>query len=292
MKINKRRGFAPIAAIIIALLVIGGGAYGVKKVADKNKKEKKEKQEQVEKEQKEKTAKEAEAAKQPTTLQIKLDEQNKSGQSGQAVILQTGTSTVKVIVNITGKPSGVSQPAHIHLGACPNPGAVKYPLTSIDNGASQTDIPNMTLEQLLSELPLAVNVHKSAAEAKAYTSCGDIVKEEKSSDQKDVNNKDDREKSETEAKEAAKVNYTSGGFSPKIVTIKKGDTVVFENKTGASFSVASNDHPTHLLYPEFDQYKTDQRGKSEFRFTFEKVGTWGYHDHLNADVLGTVVVTE
>ncbi|MDO8594723.1 MAG: hypothetical protein Q7R93_04405 [bacterium] len=68
--------------------------------------------------------------------------------------------------------------------------------------------------------------------------------------------------------------------------------MVFENKTGNRVSVASDVHPTHLLYPEFDQYKTDQRGKDEFRFTFDKVGTWGYHDHLNAGMVGTVVVTE
>ena len=66
----------------------------------------------------------------------------------------------------------------------------------------------------------------------------------------------------------------------------------FQNKTGKRVSVASDEHPTHLLYPEFDQYKTAERGKDIFRFTFEKVGTWNYHDHLNATMGGTVVVTE
>lgn len=86
--------------------------------------------------------------------------------------------------------------------------------------------------------------------------------------------------------------YDANGFSPNTITIKKGDTVIFQNKTGKPASVASGAHPTHLLYPEFDQYKTDQRGKDEFRFTFEKVGTWKYHDHLNANMTGTVIVTE
>lgn len=88
------------------------------------------------------------------------------------------------------------------------------------------------------------------------------------------------------------VTYTAQGFSPKSVTIKKGNAVVFENKTGKRMSVASSVHPTHLLYPEFDQYKTDQRGKDEFRFSFEKIGTWKYHDHLNSTMTGTVIVTE
>ncbi len=88
------------------------------------------------------------------------------------------------------------------------------------------------------------------------------------------------------------VAYDAQGFSPKTITIKKGETVVWRNQTGKPASVASAVHPTHLLYPEFDQYKTDQRGKDEFRFAFEKVGTWRYHDHLNASMTGTVIVTE
>ena len=86
--------------------------------------------------------------------------------------------------------------------------------------------------------------------------------------------------------------YNASGFSPNTVTIKKGGAVIFQNKTGKPASVASGAHPTHLLYPEFDQYKTEQRGQNEFRFVFEQVGTWKYHDHLNATMTGTVVVTE
>ena len=295
MRVNTQRGIAPIAAIIIALLVIGGGGYGVKKVAD-NKKEKRAKQEQVaqEEKQKEEKAREDAAMLKPTTLQVKLDEQNASGQSGQAIITQIGTSTVKVVVTLTGKPSGVAQPAHIHLGACPAPGAVKYPLTNVDKGVAQTEILNMTIEQLLSELPLAINVHKSAAEAKVYTACGDITDERtgtSNSDSRAMGQFTQTKGGDSEMlKREIKVTYNTQGFSPKTVTIKKGETVVFENKTGKKASVASDEHPTHLLYPEFDQYKTEQRGKGEFRFTFEKAGTWNYHDHLNANMTGTVVV--
>lgn len=282
MHFSTKKGFAPAIAIIIALLVIGGGSYGIKKFSDKKTK----------KEVPPVTTgmpvpgtdtKETEVFEKVTTLQVRLDEQNTSGESGQAVLTQIGTSTVKVVINLTGKPSTVAQPAHIHIGACPTPGAVKYPLTNVDKGASQTEIPNMTLEQLLAELPLAVNVHKSATDVKTYVACGNIVKEETKSEMKE----------ESAVKQSEmKVVYNTQGFSPESITVKKGETVVFENKTGKRASVASNDHPTHLLYPEFDQYKTDARGKDEFRFTFEKVGTWGYHDHLNASVRGTVIVTE
>ncbi|MEK7208448.1 MAG: hypothetical protein AAB699_02775 [Patescibacteria group bacterium] len=96
--------------------------------------------------------------------------------------------------------------------------------------------------------------------------------------------------SDANAPKEVTVTYDANGFSRKTVTVKKGDTVIFQNKTGKPASVASAKHPTHLLYPEFDQYKTAERGKDEFRFTFEKVGAWNYHDHLNPTMTGTVIV--
>ena len=72
----------------------------------------------------------------------------------------------------------------------------------------------------------------------------------------------------------APVVYDAKGFSPNTVTIKNGSTVTFQNKTGKRASVASDDHPTHTKYAAFDQYKTDQRGLDEFRFTFEQAGSW------------------
>lgn len=305
-RINTQKGLAPIVAIIIALLVVGGGGYAIKKGVDmqKEKKVKADQEEIVQKEQAEKEAAEkVEKAKIGRTITVKLGEVNKSGQSGEAVITQTGTSTVKVIVNITGKPSKVAMPSHIHVGACPTPGDVKYALTNVDKGAAQTELP-ITLDQLVSELPLAINVHKSATEAKTYVACGNLEPKIVPSPSESTSVETGMPVPGTETKETVVTSGTEGtqketivtydakGFSPKTVTIKKGETVVFENKTGARVSVASNDHPTHLLYPEFDQYKTDAKGKDEFRFTFEKVGTWNYHDHLNASMGGTVVVTE
>lgn len=292
MRKNTTRGFAPIAAIIVALLIIGGGAYGIKKAIDKKAAKNKEAVEAGMPVPGTDT-KEKEVIEVPTTLQVKLNEQNASGQGGQAVIVQVGTSTLRVIVNLVGKPPLEAEPAHIHLGSCPNPGAVKYPLTNVEKGASQTDISNMTLAQLLSELPLAINVHKSATDLKTYVACGDIMAEEETPAGASAGMPvPGTHTPEMIVSKEVRVIYNSQGFSPKTVTIKKGDVVVFENKTGKSASVASNEHPTHLLYPEFDQWKTAERGKTEFRFTFEKVGTWKYHDHLNSTMTGTVVVTE
>lgn len=88
------------------------------------------------------------------------------------------------------------------------------------------------------------------------------------------------------------VDYTNAGFSPQTVTVKKGTTVVFINKSDSKMDVASNPHPTHTDYPGFDQYKSSQKGQNEYDFTFDKVGTWGFHNHLNPSDGGTVIVTE
>jgi hypothetical protein len=107
-----------------------------------------------------------------TVSSIILSEQNDSGESGTATLTEID-GKVKVTLEMTGFAEGVTQPAHIHLGACPDVGAVKYPLTSVSDGMSVTTI-DMTLEQLKPELPLGINVHKSQAEASVYVSCGDI----------------------------------------------------------------------------------------------------------------------
>lgn len=108
----------------------------------------------------------------PSEISVTLSEQNKSGESGTATLMEV-EGKVKVTFKLTGVPADVAQPAHIHVGACPDVGAVKYPLTSPIDGMSETML-DVTLSQLKSELPLGINVHKSAAEAKVYVSCGDL----------------------------------------------------------------------------------------------------------------------
>lgn len=86
------------------------------------------------------------------------------------------------------------------------------------------------------------------------------------------------------------VTYTDSGFSPKEITIKAGDTVNFVNESSKSFWPASNPHPVHTDYPEFDAKKDISAGDT-YSFKFEKVGTWGYHNHKNPSQIGTVIVT-
>ncbi len=85
------------------------------------------------------------------------------------------------------------------------------------------------------------------------------------------------------------VEYGANGFSPASIEINVGDTVAFINKSTSNFWPASNPHPTHTDYPEFDAKKNITPGET-YSFTFTKTGTWGYHNHKNPAEKSTVIV--
>lgn len=105
-------------------------------------------------------------------IEFDLNSQNNSGQSGRAVLMDQN-GMVQLAINLTGEQDGASQPAHIHLGTCENLGDVLYPLNNVVNGQSVTTL-SVTMEQLKSMMPLAVNVHKSVDEMDNYVACGDV----------------------------------------------------------------------------------------------------------------------
>lgn len=92
-------------------------------------------------------------------------------------------------------------------------------------------------------------------------------------------------------KQALTVVYTNEGYFPKQLTVKKGESVKFVNMSDRMVWTASDEHPSHNIYPEFDQ-KTVGGKDNEYIFKFEKVGVWNYHNHTFAAHFGTVTVTE
>jgi hypothetical protein len=106
------------------------------------------------------------------SVNVRLAEQNKSGESGTARLTPEGDRT-RVEISLKGAPKGVAQPAHIHEGRCakldPKP---KYPLENVVDGKSTSVVP-VSIETLEGG-QLAINVHKSAEELKTYVACGDI----------------------------------------------------------------------------------------------------------------------
>jgi plastocyanin len=91
--------------------------------------------------------------------------------------------------------------------------------------------------------------------------------------------------------QSASVVLTEQGFMPQEVTIKKGGTVTFTTNNGKPFWPASDPHPSHSIYPEFDP-RAPIAADSTWSFSFDKVGNWGYHDHLRSYYTGTIHVVE
>jgi len=79
------------------------------------------------------------------------------------------------------------------------------------------------------------------------------------------------------------------GFYPQEITIKKGETITFATISHKKFWPASNLHPTHGIYPEFDPKEPIEPDES-WSFEFKKIGQWTYHDHLFPLYRGTITV--
>jgi plastocyanin len=85
--------------------------------------------------------------------------------------------------------------------------------------------------------------------------------------------------------------YTNNGYTPNQLTVQRGETITFRNESSRDMWPASDPHPTHTIYPEFDSRGPIEPGET-FAFTFTRVGTWGYHDHSNPFRTGTIIVLE
>lgn len=93
------------------------------------------------------------------------------------------------------------------------------------------------------------------------------------------------------SQEKTVVTLTDKGYSPTPITVKVGTTVTFVNESNGTMWTASAMHPTHLELPGFDELEGVSRGGS-YNYTFTKVGTWKYHNHMNASQIGAIIVVE
>lgn len=87
------------------------------------------------------------------------------------------------------------------------------------------------------------------------------------------------------------ITYTDDGFSTGSLRVKKGDTVSFRNDSTSGLWVASNPHPAHTGLNGFDAGHTLVSGET-YIYTFNQIGTWGFHNHLHPSHTGTIVVEE
>ncbi len=102
----------------------------------------------------------------------------------------------------------------------------------------------------------------------------------------------DKHSQNIEVAAAATVIMKDLKYSETQITIKQGEVVEFINAGSEEYWPASNIHPSHGIYPEFDPQGPVHPGES-WSFKFDRVGSWKFHDHLhNREIKGTIIVTE
>ena len=87
--------------------------------------------------------------------------------------------------------------------------------------------------------------------------------------------------------EETMITLTSSGFSPASLTVKVGTKVNFINNSGSSATVDSNPHPVHTSFAPLNLGAFKDSGT--LSITFDKAGTYGYHNHLNATQKGMII---
>ncbi len=89
---------------------------------------------------------------------------------------------------------------------------------------------------------------------------------------------------------AVVVTMNNDAYSSTDITVKQGQAVKFVNESNEDYWPASNIHPDHTIYPEFDPRRPVHPGES-WSFKFDKIGSWRFHDHLHyPDITGVINV--
>ncbi len=91
-----------------------------------------------------------------------------------------------------------------------------------------------------------------------------------------------------EAANRVEVTVKADGFEPKSISVKAGGKVLWINQSGETANVSSDSHPTHQLNTFLNLGEFSQGSSVET--TFEKPGSYSYHNHLKPEQTGTVIV--
>lgn len=88
--------------------------------------------------------------------------------------------------------------------------------------------------------------------------------------------------------EAPTITFDGNSFSPSELTVPAGTTVTITNTSSREIQFDSDPHPAHTDNPELN-VGTVEPGQSE-TFTVTTTGEHGFHDHLSANITGTLTV--
>ncbi len=90
---------------------------------------------------------------------------------------------------------------------------------------------------------------------------------------------------------AANVSVTSSGFSPSTIQVKVNQAVVWTNNDSVAHYVIANDPNPKDQQSKLNSVNAIAPGK-DFNFVFNSAGTYSYHDSVNSNLTGEVVVTK
>lgn len=86
----------------------------------------------------------------------------------------------------------------------------------------------------------------------------------------------------------AVITYNNDGFSPATFTVRSGQKIKILNETESTIEFASDPHPTHTINPEMNSGDIEPGQTKDITVT--KKGEWGFHNHFNPSMRGTMTV--
>lgn len=89
--------------------------------------------------------------------------------------------------------------------------------------------------------------------------------------------------------EVTVIEMVEDGFLPTETVVDESSSVIFINKDTKARWPASNVHPTHDIYPDFDPKQPIKPGES-WAFKPTKTGSFKYHDHLLPHLRGNLTI--
>ncbi len=96
---------------------------------------------------------------------------------------------------------------------------------------------------------------------------------------------------EKTAQATAYVDITDAGFTPQTLQVAKGTKVIWVNKDASPHQVASDPYPDRTALPGlFAQQPL--AAQQTYDFTFDKAGTFTYHDYLHPEAFHATVVVK
>lgn len=87
------------------------------------------------------------------------------------------------------------------------------------------------------------------------------------------------------------INIQNGAFIPSNITATVCDKLIFINKEDTLHEPATGPHPTHTSYPGFDARKALSKDE-RYEFVLNRAGSYTFHDHLNDQITGSIIISK